>query len=121
MRKFLPMLVVSLVTLVAVASFSQARPADDTIKKVMKAAMKGGLCKKVADGKASDDEKKQLLELFQNLAKSTPPEGDADSWKEKTSALVDAAQGAVDGDAGANAKLKKAANCMACHKVHKGK
>ena len=86
-----------------------------TIKVVMQKAMKGGLCKKVAEGKASDEEKKQLVELFTALSKATPPKGDADSWKDKTGALLTAAKG-TDGEA-----LKKAADCKACHTEHKGK
>jgi surface antigen len=111
MRRFLPMVVAFLVTVGVVAGLSQARPQDDSIKKVMKAAMKGGLCKKVADGKATDDQKKELLELFTTLSKATPPAGDEDSWKTKTAALVEAAQEAVDEKATAGAKLKKAATC----------
>lgn len=85
------------------------------ISEVMKTAMKGGLCAKVAKGDASDEEKKQLIELFTALSQNTPPKGEADSWKEKTGALLAAAK-ADDGKA-----LKKAANCGACHSVHKGK
>ena len=83
------------------------------IAEVMKKAMKGGLCGKVASGKASDAEKAELVELFTALCQNTPPKGDAAAWKEKTSALVEAAKKA-DG-----AALKKLANCGACHKVHK--
>ena len=83
------------------------------IKEVMKIAMKGGLCGKVASGKASDDEKKQLIELFTALAANKPPMGDADAWKTRTTALLEAAKKG-DGDA-----LKKAANCMSCHKEFK--
>ena len=86
-----------------------------TIKEVMKKAMKGGLCAKVAGGKASDEEKKELVELFTSLTKNTPPKGEAASWKEKTSALLEAA---TKGD---GAALKTAANCMNCHTEHKGK
>jgi hypothetical protein len=84
-----------------------------TIKDVMKKAMKGGLCGKVASGKASDDEKKELVELFTALSKNTPPKGEKTDWEAKTKALLDAAK-ANDG-----AALKKAANCAACHKAHK--
>lgn len=84
-----------------------------TIKVVMQKAMKGGLCGKVAKGDASDDEKKQLVELFTGLSKCTPPKGEEAAWKEKTKALLDAAK-ANDG-----AALKKAANCAACHKEFK--
>lgn len=83
------------------------------IKVVMQKAMKGGLCGKVASGKASDEEKKQLIALFTDLAKNKCPKGDEDSWKAKTKALLDAAK-ADDTKA-----LKKAANCAACHKAHK--
>jgi hypothetical protein len=85
------------------------------IAEVMAKAMKGGLCKKVADGKATAAEKETLIELFTALHANTPPKGSAESWKGKTSALLDAAK------AGDNAALKKAANCAACHKEHKGK
>jgi surface antigen len=84
-----------------------------SIKVVMQKAMKGGLCGKVASGKASDEEKKQLVSLFTDLAANKAPKGDADSWKAKTTALVEAAK------SGDGAALKKAANCAACHKEHK--
>ncbi len=120
MRKFLTIAVALLVTIGVVTGLSQAGSDDDTIKKVMKTAMKGDLCKRVADGKANDDEKKELLSLFESLSKTNPPKGDAESWKTKTTALVNAAQAAVDGKTGAGAQLKKAATCKACHSVHKG-
>jgi surface antigen len=86
-----------------------------TIKLVMQKAMKGGLCGKVAKGEASEEEKKQLIEYFTGLTKTTPPKGDEKAWKEKTKALLDAAKGT---DAAA---LKKAANCQACHDVFREK
>jgi hypothetical protein len=84
-----------------------------SIKTVMKKAMKGGLCGKVASGKASDDEKKQLVALFTDLAANKPPKGDEADWKTRTKALLDAAK-ADDGKA-----LKKAADCKGCHSTHK--
>jgi len=84
-----------------------------SIKVVMQKAMKGGLCTKVASGKASDDEKKQLVALFTDLAANKAPKGEADSWKDKTKALIDAAK------SGDGAALKKAADCKGCHSVHK--
>jgi hypothetical protein len=97
-----------------------------TIKQVMAKgfnAKKGevALCGKVASGKASDEEKKSFLELVTALSKSTPPKGEADAWKEKTTALVNAATGAVKGDADAAKSVAKLANCAACHSEHKGK
>jgi hypothetical protein len=90
-----------------------------TTKQVMKTAMKGGLLKKVASGDASDEEKKQLHEMLVALSKNKPKKGEAESWKELTSALVKAGKAAVDGDADAGEMLKKASNCKACHDKHK--
>lgn len=93
--------------------------AKHTIAQVMGKAMKGGLCAKVAGGKASDAEKAELVELFTSLSQNTPPKGDDKEWKAKTGALVEAAKKAAKGDAEAAASLKKLANCAACHKAHK--
>jgi surface antigen len=106
-------------------AFSVATTAEDekpkaTIKEVMKACMKGGLCKKVADGKATEEEKKKLVEQFEALAANKPPKGDEASWKEKTAALLSAAKDCEAGKEGAGAALGKAANCMMCHSAHKG-
>jgi hypothetical protein len=77
------------------------------------------LLRKVLDGKASDTEKKELLELYTELGKNQPPKGDAKSWKDKTTALVAACQEVVDGKGAGVANLKKASSCGGCHKVHK--
>jgi len=90
-----------------------------TTKEVMKLAHKGGLMKKVADGKATEEEKKQLVELYTSLAGNKPKKGDAAAWKEKTDAVVAAAKDAAAGKEGAGALLTKAANCMGCHSAHK--
>ena len=98
----------------------EAAKPKHTIKEVMKTAHKGGLMKKVAKGEASADEKKQLVELYESLAANKPPKGDDASWKEKTAALIAAAKDCAAGKDGAGEALTRAANCMACHSVHKG-
>jgi hypothetical protein len=108
------------VCFVAAPSFA----ADDdapkySIKEVMKKAFKGPLVKKVASGDASDEEKHELHDMLVALSKNEPKKGDAESWKKFTGALVKAAKGVVDGDEKAAGKLKKAANCKACHSVHR--
>jgi hypothetical protein len=105
-----------LVSAVSVSTAAQ----EITIKDVMGKAMKGGLCKKVASGKASDEEKKMLVTLFTALNAAKPPKGDEASWKEKTGALLDAAKKIEGGDAAAAKALGKAANRKACHEAHKG-
>src|SRR5262245_29067267 len=91
-----------------------------TIKEVMAKAMnapKGekSLCAKVASGEATAAEKEQLVELFTALHANMPKKGEADSWKQRTEALLAAAKSG-DGKA-----LKAAADCAGCHKLHKGK
>jgi hypothetical protein len=98
--------------------------ADDkakfTVAEVMKKAHGGSkLANKVADGKASKEDKEMLLDLYKALAAGKPSKGDAKSWKEKTEALVTAAESAVKGDADAGEKLTKAKDCKSCHMVHK--
>jgi len=105
----------------AMLTFSTGAQEKASIKEVMKVAMKGGLCKKVADGQANDEEKKKLAGLFAALHENKPPKGEQASWDEKTKALVDAANDVLAGKPGAADKLKTAANCMACHSAHKGK
>jgi hypothetical protein len=79
-----------------------------------------GLLFKVAAGKGDKADAKQLLELYTELAKNKPPEGDPKSWKRFTDGLIAAAQVAVKGGPDAGQRLKKAANCNGCHKAHKG-
>ena len=100
------------------------RSADESktsIKDVMKTAMKGGLCKKCAGGTATEAEQKQLVELFEAMAADKPPKGDDASWMAKTGDLLTAAKAVAAKDKDGGEKLKKAANCDACHGVHKGK
>lgn len=113
-------LCLSLVGLSGVFSTAQDKGAPKhTTKEVMKEAMKGGLCAKVAGGKGTKEDAEKLVELFTALSQNKPAKGEADSWKEKCGALVAAAKGVASGDKGAGAKLKTAANCKACHDAHK--
>ena len=110
-----------------VIGLAALRAADEapkyTIKEVMKMAHTGetSLAKKVASGKASKADDKKLVDLYTALAANTPPQGDADVWKDKTGALLDAAKSVEDGKDGAAKDLKKAMDCKACHEVFKPK
>ena len=106
------------------AAMTTAIKADDkakfTIAEVMKKAHGGSkLANKVAEGKASQEDKEMLLDLYKALAANKPAKGDAKSWKEKTEALVAAVESAVKNDADAGEKLTKAKDCKSCHMVHK--
>lgn len=121
MKKWTMMAGAVLFTFAVLAASSQIGTANEPVEiaDVMQEAMKGGLCKKVVEGQASADEKARLLELFKGLAENDPPKGEADSWKEKTAALVKGAEAAVKGEPTAGDMLKGAANCKACHDVHR--
>lgn len=89
-----------------------------TTKQVMKAVFKGPLLKKVAGGSASDADKEMLVKYLKAMAHNEPKKGAADSWEEKTTALVTAAEKVAKGE-DAIGDLKTAANCKACHSKHK--
>lgn len=91
-----------------------------TIKEVMQKAHKGGLMKKIASGQGTKEEAGELVAMYNALGKNKPPKGEPGSWEAKTKALITAAQEVVDGKEGAGMRLQQAANCMACHSVHKG-
>jgi hypothetical protein len=109
-----------LVGLLACISRGEENKPKHDIKEIMTLAHKKGLAKKVIDGKASADEKKELVDLYADLGKNAPPKGDAESWKEKSTAVVKAAKDVEAGKPGAQAALKKAINCAGCHNAHKG-
>jgi hypothetical protein len=116
--KYLFASTIALVAMVVLVSAQAAQDAPKyTTKDVMKKAMNGkdSLLAKVKSGKASDDEKKTLVDMFTALHENTPKKGDPENWKKMTDALIAAAKSA-DPKA-----LNAAANCAACHKEHKGK
>lgn len=92
-----------------------------SIKDVMKAVHKGddALCKKVAKGEGSKADFKTLVECYTALPLNEAPKGDAKSWQEKTTALLDAAKALEAGKTGALEQYKAAVNCKACHSAHK--
>ncbi len=112
---------------IAMGSMAALHAEDDdakakhSVKEIMAKCMKSGLCKKVADGKASAEETANLVAMLSELPKNEAPKGDADSWKKKTAAVAAAAKAVAEGKDGAAAALAKAANCAACHKEHKPK
>ncbi|MEC9349552.1 MAG: hypothetical protein VX387_07490 [Planctomycetota bacterium] len=90
-----------------------------TIKQIMKDGLKGGLAKKVIEGKATSQEKIQLLDYAIALYETKPKKGDPVGWTKLTGDFVAAAaKVAIDPKAG-TAALGKAVNCKACHNKHK--
>ena len=94
------------------------------IADIMAKAHKGGeksLRNRVLAGKVSDKELKQLVELYVELGKATPPKGTKEAWKKKTDAVIAAVKKveANPSDKAALAALGKATACSACHDEHK--
>ena len=130
--RFVKFAVPALAAVGLLAGLALSRAAADkpkySIKEVMQKAHKDdkdnnvvSIVSKIKAGTASDDEKKQLVELYTALGQNQPPKGDTDSWKSKTDALLTAAKEVADGKDAGVGDLKKAADCVACHSVHKGK
>jgi len=120
MKKWTVACVALAVSLVGVAAMSADDPPP--IKEIMKKAHTPpgkSLLSKVTSGKASDEEKKQLVELYEALGKNKPPKGDEEEWKKRTDAMIAAAKDVAEGAKGAPAKLGKTVNCGACHKAHR--
>lgn len=109
-----------LAALFLTASFAGAEDKPNkTIKEVMKIVAKEKLLAKVTDNKGTDEDKKKLLEAFEELAKNKPSKGDPENWKKLTGTIVTAAKGVVEGKEGSIDALKKATKCGDCHSAHK--
>jgi hypothetical protein len=108
-------------------SLSAAEEGDEsaakhTIKEVMKIAhgKESGLLQKVLKGEASEDQKKELLDVYISMVEGKPSKGDLDSWHTLAGGAALAAAKVVVGREGALKELESATNCKACHSVHKG-
>jgi hypothetical protein len=116
---------ISLGLMLAIAGGALAITAQDTkytVKQVMKFAHGGGansLLKKVQSGKATDEEKAKLVELYEAMANSKAKKGNAGNYTKMCEALLNAAKAAQNGDKNAGQLLGKASNCMGCHNQYK--
>jgi hypothetical protein len=121
MRRFIPA-VLALLCIGGIAVASNLAP-KKTVKEVMKAGFAGNssLCKKVTSGEASDEEKKQFLDLLIDLVENNAPKGDETEWKMQSGTALVAAAKVVTGREGALEELGAAVNCKACHDKFKGK
>ena len=124
MRSNIQFLAATLLATTVTGALLMVRAADKpqyTVKEVMKAVHKGddALAKKVTKGEGTTDDYKKLVVYYIALPLNEAPKGDAASWKEKTTALLLAAQALEAGKPGALDQYKTAVNCKACHSVHK--
>lgn len=95
-------------------------PIEQAMEKYHKAPKgQDPVCKKASTGTASKEELAGMVKAYTAMCAAKPPQGDATSWKEKTGALLKAAQDLQAGKAGAVDAYKAAVNCKACHSVHR--
>jgi hypothetical protein len=85
----------------------------------MNRGTRNNLDSKVIDGKATDEEKQQLLDLYQRLSRARPPKGDLNEWKKRTGDMVAAVKAVIKGEEKAAERLAKARDCKACHAKHR--
>lgn len=92
-----------------------------TIKDVMKALHKGeeNIGKKVIKGDGTKEDFAKLVEYYASLPQNEPPKGEKGSWETKSAALLKAAKGLNNHEAGALEAYKTAVDCKACHSAHK--
>ena len=117
-----------LAAIVAIASltlFSVADENHEIIEKVMKEGMEGdeSPLALVLDGKASDNQMKELTALILTMKGTKAPVGDQAKYETLVTELIAAMEAVGGGDKGDDAinRLDKASNCKACHTDHKPK
>lgn len=89
-----------------------------SINDVMRDVMTKGLCQRVIKQQATLAEQQELVVFFQRLGEQDPPLGSHQSWNTLTTRML---QAAVDISQGkpAHEDLRKATNCIACHRKHR--
>jgi hypothetical protein len=104
------------------SSWAAPKP-EFTIKQVMKESIKGhsALVKKACKGTATPEEMDRMIRYFRAMAECSPPQGDMDSWKAKSGALLQAALAVQKSpqDKSAALALENAVECRQCHNPHK--
>jgi len=92
-----------------------------TIKEIMKNDNKGddSIVKQIIAGKGTPEEVARLQADYKLLPDLDPPRGDHDSWKAKSTALLEATDALKLDDKASIAKFKDAVSCKQCHSVHK--
>ena len=91
------------------------RAEKKTVKEVMKIAHKDGLHKKILEGKGTDEDKRQLLDLYIDLVEGEPKKGDKAAFQMQAGAAMMSAAKLVLGREGAIDELKKTSDCKSCH------
>jgi mono/diheme cytochrome c family protein len=121
----LTMLVLGLAfTAIAVAQEGDEAKPEMTVEEVMETVHMAPEGEKtllaiVLEGNATQEQKQKLLDAYINMAENDPPMGELQDWRVKTYTILREAAKVAVGRKGAEAGLKTATNCAACHKAHK--
>ena len=122
-------MVAGLGAMAALAAQAPAPAPAHTIKEVMGAIHKvptnapageQSIVVKAKAGKATKADIDKMVEYYSALPANKPPQGDEASWKAKTEALISAAISLQKSETNSVQKINDAANCKACHSIHKG-
>jgi hypothetical protein len=85
------------------------------IREVMKSGFDRNMTRDFTTGKATPEQKQQMIALFTDFAGTRSPRGDNGDWNRRTAALLAAVK--ADDAQG----FAKSSNCAGCHREHKGK
>ncbi len=98
-------------------------PKQMTIADIMRSIHEGKSSKAVLapQGKLSDDDLNQMLELYELMAGMTPPQGDKAHFQSLTKTLAAATRGLLAKTPGADEEFKQAVDCRSCHTQHRAK
>lgn len=105
-----------------VASEAEA-PKPMKIADIMKSIHEGRSSKAVLapQGKLSDDDLNQMLELYGLMVAMTPPKGDKEHFQQLTQSLMVATKGLLAKSPGADDDFRQAVDCKSCHAQHRAK
>jgi len=98
-------------------------PAQMTIGDIMKSIHEGKSSKAVLapQGKLSDDDLNQMIELYGLMVALPPPKGDQEHFKQATQSLIAATKSLLAKTPGAEDDYRAAVDCKACHTQHRAK
>ncbi|MEO1525841.1 MAG: hypothetical protein AAFX06_10415 [Planctomycetota bacterium] len=90
-----------------------------SIAQVMELAHSSRLYRQLFRVPVDPEVAERLTILYSGLPSQSPPNGEADSWNERSQALLDSATKIIQGDADSIPAFKKAVNCNSCHNRHR--
>ncbi len=115
-----PATAAALLALSGCSTFSNTKPSMTT-EEIMEEGFKGktSMAARLGENTASNADKMRMVYLTEQLELNAPPKGSHASWEEKTASLNRAAIALADNLPASLESWRAAADCKACHSVHK--